>query len=74
MRKTQLLPANKFLTILKIFLVLLDVAAFRNHVFILENLQTVIYRVLFSYELDVFVFAGTACNVFILISLRTILE
>ena len=67
MCKTQLLPANKIRTVLTIFLVLLDVAVFRNHVFILGNLQTVIYRVLCSCKLDVFLFVGTACNVFVLI-------
>jgi hypothetical protein len=59
-------PANKIRTILTIFLVLLDVAVFRNHVFIQGNLQIVIYRVLCSYKLDVLLFASTTCNVFIL--------
>jgi len=69
MRKIQLLPANKILTFLTIFLVLLDVAVFLNHVCILGNLQPIIYRVLCICILDVFLFAGTACNVFILILL-----
>jgi hypothetical protein len=66
MRKNHLLRANKILTILTAFLILLDVTVFRNHIFCVGILQTVNYRVLCSHKLDVFLFAGTACNIFIL--------
>jgi hypothetical protein len=57
-----------------LFLGLLDVTAFRNHLFILGNLPTVIYGGLCSYKFDIFLLSGTACSVFIMNSFIFVLN